>query len=122
MQAVSFQSDGFSEPYYEGRPELKIYGCEGCHQYDPVAYRKNFLNLNKEYVNEYMQELWEKYQEVQNGNGITQEELSNISGLHRNYISDAEPGKRSISLRNIEILSISLNVEITGLFKFEELE
>ena len=53
-------------------------------------------------------------------NGITQEELSNISGLHRNYIIDVELGKRSISLRNIEVLSISLNVEITCLFKFEE--
>ncbi|MGX2975478.1 helix-turn-helix domain-containing protein [Ursidibacter arcticus] len=53
-------------------------------------------------------------------NGITQEELSNISGLHRNYISDVELGKRSISLKNIEVLSISLNIEITNLFKFEE--
>lgn len=58
-----------------------------------------------------------KYRKI---NEITQEELANISGLHRNYISDVELGKRSISLKNIEVLSISLNVEITELFKFEE--
>ncbi|HFC8540593.1 TPA: helix-turn-helix domain-containing protein [Neisseria lactamica] len=42
-----------------------------------------------------------------------------MSGLHRNYISDVELGKRSISLKNIEGLSVSLNVGITELFKFE---
>lgn len=52
-------------------------------------------------------------------NQLTQDKLANISGLHRNYISDVELGKRSISLKNIEVLSISLNVEITELFKFE---
>ncbi|MCT8835803.1 restriction endonuclease [Glaesserella parasuis] len=36
--------EGFSEPYYEGGKELRIYGCKGCYQYDPVAYRKKFFS------------------------------------------------------------------------------
>lgn len=36
--------EGFSEPYYKGGKELEKYGCEGCYQYDPVAYRKNFFS------------------------------------------------------------------------------
>ncbi len=36
--------EGFIEPYYKGGRELEIYGCEGCYQYDPVAYRKKFFS------------------------------------------------------------------------------
>lgn len=36
---------GFTEPYYKGGKELEKYGCEGCYQYDPVAYRKRFFRL-----------------------------------------------------------------------------
>lgn len=43
---------------------------------------------------------------------LTQEALSDISGLSRNYISDVELGKRSISLKNIEVLALSLDVKI----------
>lgn len=51
---------------------------------------------------------------------LTQEQLSNISGLSRNYISDVELGKRSISLKNIEVLAVSLDVEICCLFIFSD--
>lgn len=51
--------------------------------------------------------------------GITQEKLSEISGLSRNYISDVELGKRSISLKNIEIISVSLEIDIKNLFIFD---
>lgn len=51
--------------------------------------------------------------------GITQEKLSEISGLSRNYISDVELGKRSISLKNIEIISVLLEIDIKNLFIFD---
>lgn len=51
---------------------------------------------------------------------ISQEKLAELTGLHRTYISDIERGLRSISLNNIEKLSIALNVEIYKLFIFEE--
>lgn len=50
---------------------------------------------------------------------LTQEALSDISGLSRNYISDVELGKRSISLKNIQVLALSLDVKIGQLFIFE---
>ncbi|AKU79315.1 helix-turn-helix domain-containing protein [Spiroplasma turonicum] len=47
---------------------------------------------------------------------ITQEELSFRSGLHKNYISDAERGKRNISLKAIEKLAKGLEIELTEFF------
>ncbi|WP_036256366.1 helix-turn-helix domain-containing protein [Mesoplasma syrphidae] len=48
---------------------------------------------------------------------ITQEELSFRSGLHRNYISDSERGRRNVSLKVIEKIAEGLGVEVKDLFK-----
>ncbi|MBR3840749.1 MAG: helix-turn-helix transcriptional regulator [Erysipelotrichales bacterium] len=49
--------------------------------------------------------------------GISQEELSFRSGLHRNYVSDTERGRRNVSLKAIERFAKGLNVDMTDLFK-----
>ena len=49
--------------------------------------------------------------------GISQEELADLCGLHRTYISDVELGKRNISLENIERISLSLNRTLPDFFK-----
>lgn len=51
---------------------------------------------------------------------MSQEKLAELTGLHRTYISDVERGLRSISLNNIEKLSIALNIDVYKLFVFEE--
>lgn len=51
---------------------------------------------------------------------LSQEELAEISGMHRTYISDIERGKRSISLKNIEKIANALNIKEYKLFLFEE--
>ncbi|WP_338985227.1 helix-turn-helix transcriptional regulator [Spiroplasma endosymbiont of Diplazon laetatorius] len=48
---------------------------------------------------------------------LTQEELSFSSELHRNYISDAERGKRNISLKSVEKIAKALNVEPIEFFR-----
>lgn len=50
-------------------------------------------------------------------NGISQEELADLCGLHRTYISDIELGKRNISLENIERIAESLQIPLSVLFK-----
>ncbi|MFW6026262.1 MAG: helix-turn-helix domain-containing protein [Candidatus Woesearchaeota archaeon] len=51
---------------------------------------------------------------------LSQEELAELSDMHRTYISDIERGKRSISLKNIEKIANALNVKEYKLFLFEE--
>ena len=50
--------------------------------------------------------------------GLSQEELADLSGLHRTYISSVELGKRNVSLRNIDALATALEVPIHELVRF----
>lgn len=47
---------------------------------------------------------------------LSQEELAFNSGLHRNYVSDTERGKRNVSLEAIEKFAKGLDINITDIF------
>jgi transcriptional regulator with XRE-family HTH domain len=53
--------------------------------------------------------------------GISQEELSKRSGLHRTYISDVERGARNVSLKNMGRLSVALEVSPSILMRWAEM-
>jgi transcriptional regulator with XRE-family HTH domain len=48
---------------------------------------------------------------------ITQEELSQICKLHRNYIGSVEKGERNISIESLEKISNGLNTSIVKLLE-----
>lgn len=52
----------------------------------------------------------------QKGKKFSQEKLSELSGLHRNYISDAERGTRNVSLIAIFKIIQGLGVTISDFF------
>ncbi len=53
---------------------------------------------------------------------ISQEELAERSGLHRNYISSIESGTRNPSLKNIEKLVKALETSISEFFANYDIE
>lgn len=59
-----------------------------------------------------------RVKELRNKLGISQEELADIAGLDRTYITSVERGKRNISIVNIDKLSRALNVTLKEFFNF----
>lgn len=45
-------------------------------------------------------------------NGLSQEKLAEISGLHRTYISSLERGSRNPTLTTLNTIAKSLNIKI----------
>jgi len=56
--------------------------------------------------------------DLRKGRGLSQEQLSFKSNLHRNYICDVERGARNISLKAMEKLAIGLNISLKELMDF----
>lgn len=59
-----------------------------------------------------------RVKELRNKLGVSQEELADIAGLDRTYITSVECGKRNISIVNIEKLAKALNVTLAEFFNF----
>jgi len=61
----------------------------------------------------------DKVRELRMKRGLSQEQLAELSGLHRTYISSLELGKRNVSLINIFALAKALGVTPDKLLKPE---
>lgn len=59
-----------------------------------------------------------RVKELRNELGISQEELADLAGLDRTYITSVECGRRNISIINIEKLAKALKVSLAEFFNF----
>lgn len=51
--------------------------------------------------------------------GLSQEELAEITGVHRTYIGMIERAEKNITLENVEKIALGLRLKIADLFIFE---
>jgi transcriptional regulator with XRE-family HTH domain len=48
--------------------------------------------------------------------GLSQEQLAELAGLHRTYVGSVERGERNVSIDNIEAIAHALAVSVRDLF------
>ena len=60
----------------------------------------------------------EKLQNLRKEKKYSQEELADLAGLDRTYVTSVECGKRNISIVNIEKLAKALKVSLAEFFTF----
>lgn len=53
------------------------------------------------------------------GQGLSQEELAELAGVHRTYIGMIERAEKNITLRNIERVANALNLTSDELLRFD---
>lgn len=64
--------------------------------------------------------LAENVREYRNTNNLSQEQLAEISGLHRTYIGSVERKERNVTLSTLIFLSKALNVSVPDLLTKQE--
>lgn len=64
--------------------------------------------------------LAENVREYRNINNLSQEQLAEISGLHRTYIGSVERKERNVTLSTLIFLSKALNVSVPDLLTKQE--
>ncbi|MDD3170906.1 MAG: helix-turn-helix transcriptional regulator [Bacilli bacterium] len=62
-----------------------------------------------------------RVRQLRNSKGYSQEVLGYETGLHRTYIGHIERAEKNITLKNIEKIAKSLDVDIKDLFDFSNL-
>lgn len=72
----------------------------------------NYKNINK---NEELKDLGNSIKRIRHLNKLSQEDLSEITGLHRTYIGMIERGERNPTYLTVLTILNSLNVSISFL-------
>lgn len=66
--------------------------------------------------------LAENLRVYRNINGLSQEQLAEISGLHRTYIGSVERKERNVTLNTLICLAKALNTSVPNLLTKQELK
>ena len=64
----------------------------------------------------------ERIRQLRKSDNLSQEQLAEITGLHRNYIGMVERGERNPSLLNINILAQAFQLSLRELFDLTDID
>jgi len=78
--------------------------------------RDSIKMMNKNNIS-ILNQFGNRVQSIRKSANLSQENLAELCGLHRTYIGMIERGEKNITLKNIEKLSIALNVNVADLLK-----
>jgi transcriptional regulator with XRE-family HTH domain len=67
--------------------------------------------------NSQLQKFGEHIRTIRKAQGLSQEQLAELSGLHRNYIGGVERGERNLALLNIIRIAHALGMSPSELLK-----
>jgi transcriptional regulator with XRE-family HTH domain len=59
----------------------------------------------------------QRLRQIRQNQGLSQEELADLAGLHRTYVGSVERCERNISIDNMERLAKALDVDVIDLLK-----
>lgn len=68
------------------------------------------------------EDLGKRIRELRQKTGLSQEKFALKIGMDRTYFASVEAGKRNIAIRNIKKIADGLDVTLSELFDFEELQ
>ena len=77
--------------------------------------------MNKENKNILLKQLGLSIKLERVRNGLSQEELAELAGLHRTYIGMVERAERNISVVNLVLIAKALNTSVDFLLNWEEI-
>ncbi|MFT9848081.1 helix-turn-helix domain-containing protein [Aneurinibacillus sp. REN35] len=60
-----------------------------------------------------------KVRSIRKAKSLTQEDLAEKAGVHRDYIGGLERGERNVSLASLEKILFALNISIEDFFSFQ---
>ena len=63
-----------------------------------------------------------RIRQLRKNDNLSQEQLAEITGLHRNYIGMIERGERNPSLLNINILAQAFQLSLSELFDLTDID
>lgn len=69
--------------------------------------------------NELLSQFGQRIRQLRKDHGLSQEQLAELTGFHRNYVGMVERGERNLALTNIGIFAKAFNLSIHELLNFQ---
>lgn len=71
-----------------------------------------------QYMSELIRRLGDRICQIRKEKQLSQKELGELSGLHPNYIGQAERGEKNVTIESLEKIVVGLGISMEHLFRY----